>query len=559
MARLIPKINPDEIENDGERQLAKSLISQLGAEVEVYHSFRWLSESNRGTLHEGECDFVVLDPENGMLFIEVKGGTLLYNQDKDTWERITERGGRHVLKKSPFDQCSRNMFKLLERVEKERPFIGRGKLPFTFGYAVAFPHSRYEGTLPMGIHRDLLLDDSKCEDLKRSIQVIFDRWRRDAHPPLGTSEMDGVRTALFPKFGILPVLWRQVEDQEERLRRLTDMQRQLLEFMSQRKLAAICGVAGSGKTILAMAKAQELARAGMHTLFLCFNKPLKEWIKKVIQDDSDGNLMVNNYHGLALHLCSKAEIEFWNDEEGETPASFWDEEVPERLMNALSLLGDEDKFDAIIVDEGQDFRDLWWTSMDSLFRDSENKGCYYVFYDPKQNVFSTSGSLPAELGEPFNLPVNCRNTVKIAKHCADLIGIEPSVRDGAPAGDDPEMLQSPDFKAAFRLAAKKVNEWCQAGKGGLKPSQVAVLAPGSAKENCPDQFGSVPVTTKFDAWRADEGVLLSSAKRFKGLEADAVVIICVPSDAPDDLMEQYVARSRAKHILVVVEVEVSGT
>jgi DNA helicase IV len=53
MARLIPKINPDEIENSGERMLAKSLISQLGAEVEVYHSFRWLAENERGTLDEG--------------------------------------------------------------------------------------------------------------------------------------------------------------------------------------------------------------------------------------------------------------------------------------------------------------------------------------------------------------------------------------------------------------------------------------------------------------------------------------------------------------------------
>ena len=74
MARLIPKINPDEIENSGERMLAKSLISQLGAEVEVYHSFRWLAESQKGTLHEGECDFVVLDPSNGLLFIEVREG-----------------------------------------------------------------------------------------------------------------------------------------------------------------------------------------------------------------------------------------------------------------------------------------------------------------------------------------------------------------------------------------------------------------------------------------------------------------------------------------------------
>ena len=434
MARLIPKINPDEIENSGERMLAKSLISQLGAEVEVYHSFRWLAENERGTLHEGECDFVVLDPANGMLFIEVKGGTLRYVPEKESWERVLKGGRIQKLSKSPFDQCSRNMFNLLDRVEKERPFIGRGNLPFTFGYAVAFPHSRYEGTLPMGIHRDLLLDDSKCEDLKRTIQAIFDRWRKFPHPPMGTEEMDGVRAALFPKFGILPVLWRQVEDQEERLRRLTDMQRQLLEFMAQRKLAAICGVAGSGKTILAMAKAQELARSGMRTLFLCFNKPLKDWIKKVIQRDADDNLMVNNYHGLALHLCQKAQIEFWNDEEGETPASFWEEDVPDRMMNAMSVLGEEDKFDAIIVDEGQDFRELWWASMDSLFRDSENKGCYFVFYDPKQNVFSTSASLPSELGEPFNLPVNCRNTVKIANHCAGLIGIESSVRDGAPRG-----------------------------------------------------------------------------------------------------------------------------
>ena len=89
----------------------------------------------------------------------------------------------------------------------------------------------------------------------------------------------------------------------------------------------------------------------------------------------------------------------------------------------------------------------------------------------------------------------------------------------------------------------------------MKPSQVAVLAPGSQKENCPEKFGSVPMTTKFDEWRKDEGALLSSAKRFKGLEADAVVILCVPSEEPDDLMEQYVARSRAKHVLVVIEVE----
>ena len=312
---------------------------------------------------------------------------------------------------------------------------------------------------------------------------------------------------------------------------LTDMQRQLLDFMAERKLAAIAG----GRF------GQDDPRHGQGS-----GRPVRNaYFVFVFQQAFEGldqaghagrcrrQLMVSNYHGLALHLCMKAEIEFWNDEEGETPASFWSEEVPDRLMNAMSLLGEEDKFDAIIVDEGQDFRELWWTSMDSLFRDPKNKGCYFVFYDPKQNVFATSASLPSELGEPFNLPVNCRNTVKIAEHCAGLIGIEPSVRDGAPAGDEPEILQSSDFKEAFRLAAKKVNEWCQSGKGGLKLSQVAVLAPGSEKDLCPEKFGSVPRTTKFDDWRKDEGVLFSSAKRFKGLEADAVVILCHPPEEHD--------------------------
>ena len=76
----------------------------------------WLAESQKGTLHEGECDFVVLDPSNGLLFIEVKGGTLRYVQEKDGWERLLEDGRKHILKKSPFDQCSRNMFTLLDPI-----------------------------------------------------------------------------------------------------------------------------------------------------------------------------------------------------------------------------------------------------------------------------------------------------------------------------------------------------------------------------------------------------------------------------------------------------------
>ena len=114
-------------------------------------------------------------------------------------------------------------------------------------------------------------------------------------------------------------------------------------------------------------------------------------------------------------------------------------------MEACDLLGPDRKFDALIVDEGQDFHDLWWTSLEFLFRDPNQKACYYVFFDPNQNLYVESPSIPGELGVAFELPVNCRNTVRIAEHCAELVKQTNKVRDDAPIGDAPEFVRSQEY------------------------------------------------------------------------------------------------------------------
>ena len=53
--------------------------------------------------------------------------------------------------------------------------------------------------------------------------------------------------------------------------------------------------------------------------------------------------------------------------------------------------------------------------------------------------------------------------------------------------------------------------------------------------------------------------MITSWKRFKGLEADAVVTIEKPAKTGDNAKanaNRYVARSRAKHLLTVIEVPV---
>ena len=125
MAKLIPKIHPNEIDNPGERKIATALIEQLPTKVEVFHSFQWLDLQNRRNeksqnqrLQQGECDFVVLHPDLGLLFIEVKGGMLTYDAENFQWFRVVGSKER-VLNRDPFDQVRNNMYAILKHVQEE--------------------------------------------------------------------------------------------------------------------------------------------------------------------------------------------------------------------------------------------------------------------------------------------------------------------------------------------------------------------------------------------------------------------------------------------------------
>ena len=230
MAKLFPALSPGDIENQGERTVARA------------HS---------GTIQEGECDFVLLDANHGLLFVEVKGGSLLF--DGRQWVRIV-RGEERLLNKDPFAQAQRGMHDIVGLVRDQ---FGRAgdNLPFTYGFAVAFPDCRFDGQVPPSIQRELILDAARLRQVDDSVRRIFRSFNRPDHRALTDRSVESVRTALFPKYRLIPVMWRKIEDQQR-----------ILDILANRTTAAIQGVAGSGKTILALAKAQAIARAGARTL-----------------------------------------------------------------------------------------------------------------------------------------------------------------------------------------------------------------------------------------------------------------------------------------------------
>lgn len=76
---------------------------------------------------------------------------------------------------------------------------------------------------------------------------------------------------------------------------MTDDQQRILDILANQTKAAVRGVAGSGKTILALAKAQAIARDGARTLFLCYNRPLQDWLRNAVSESFGDSLVIKNY------------------------------------------------------------------------------------------------------------------------------------------------------------------------------------------------------------------------------------------------------------------------
>lgn len=557
MARLIPSIDVNTIANGGERIVAAELVRQLPNACVVYHSYPWLrltrnDVSRREYLQPGEADFIVVHPDYGLLVLEVKGGNIEYDPASHSFFRLVSGGQREQIQ-NPFDQAARNLYALRDMILLHESFRHEAALPFAHGYAVAFPHCVYAGPLPPDATHEIIYSANDMVNIGQRIRQTLESWSRvNRARPITDAQRDAIQESLSPVFRLTPVLWRTIEDQEEKLKRLTRDQEQVLSLLKNQKRAAIEGVAGSGKTLLAISQTQRFAREGLRTLLVCYNRPLADWLSRQVPEKFRELISVYSFHSLCAQFSKQARIPFLPADKG---PSFWEYEAPELLEQACQLLSVEDRFDAVVVDEGQDFSDLWWMVLEKVLRHDDGTAPLYVFYDPKQNLFVENPTLPGNLAGPFALPTNCRNTRKIAEYCGGIIHSEIDVHEDAPIGASPVNLVVASEGETIKAARDQVQDWCLPDRGNISWRKVAILTATEPTDEWPPSFGVVKLTRDFDAWRDNKGILLSTCRRFKGLEADALVLAGIPK--PDttnhfSTADFYVATSRAKHLLTII-------
>jgi hypothetical protein len=364
------QLDPD-TKSHAERLLYEGFRDKLDDSYTVFQPVHWQSLDREGRPRDGEADFVIAHPDRGILVIEAKGGGIRFDPRNGEWVSI-DRGGRSHHIKDPFVQARHSKYSLEDRL---RIMLRQPRRRLNLGHAVAFPDTVVTDDLPgLDKPRQIVLDATDLANLSGWVGAALAHYRgvepqRKTAP--GSKAVEALLDLLGKAWELRPVLWGNFVHEQEQLIRLTEQQYSLLDVLSQQRRAAICGCAGSGKTMLAVEKACRLARQGFRTLFTCFSTNLALDLRRRLKRSQ--NLDIVHFHGLCTNLANRAGVLPHREEKDR----YYNHLLPEALMSALEKL--DLSYDAIIVDEGQDFLEDWWIPLQMLLRDPDNGILYLDF------------------------------------------------------------------------------------------------------------------------------------------------------------------------------------
>lgn len=558
MAQVIPPLSDAELAALPSRAEARFYVAcreALPDDVVVIYSAGWIYRDKKGKLREGEADFTILSPKLGLFAVEVKGGGVEVDGIARDWYSTDRYGQRHAIK-DPFRQASKERHALRDKVlghpnwrqwKGERLVLGHGVLlPDILDVSALVGPERPREI--MGLGADLIQPEPWLERMARF-------WRQEGEVGLGAQGVRLVQDILCRSLEVRPALRSQLEQAEQQRIRLTHNQAKILRTIGGRRRAVISGGAGTGKTLIAVEKARQMAQSGLKVLLLCFNRPLAEALATSVSDEP--NVVAISFHQLCDKRIKAADAESGRHllEEaaqaypGEGASHLFEMQMPYAMALAGEVLSE--RFDALVVDEAQDFSNDHWLAIVDLLKDPDH-GHLYLFTDPNQAVYRREGRLPID-EEPFYLTANCRNTAPIHNLAYRFYQGEP-VDSPDLLGSDVEFLARDTAQAQAEAISVRVSRWI--AEDGLKPEDIVVLVARWPKAESYELIRLQPLpgrnTWVFDQTATEKTVRVDTVARFKGLESPAVVLWLGDDAVARDWSETiYVGLTRAKSLMAV--------
>lgn len=541
------------VQSEAELILYDRLAAQLSKEWTVFYQIAWLGKDGKDQSAQpvdGETDFIIVHPGRGVLLIEVKGGSISFEGPERQWLSTNRKGRVHVID-DPFRQVMKSKYALLSKLktlkEWKNTFID-------LFHAVAFtdvikPHYEITPDSPP----EIIIDCNDLERLESRLHSIFEYWSGLARKPAADYRAlsDTIEWMLAKKISLAHPFRYQAEAEEREIVELTDRQFTLLDFLNRTRKAAIGGCAGSGKTLMAAEKARRLAREGFRTLLTCFNKPLAASLAEHLGELP--NLTIINFH----RFCSEMGSRYGTLVDCENPTQeFYDNTLPEALLGALGA-DPELRYDAVIVDEGQDFQASWLTVLGEALKDQKN-GIFYIFYDDNQKIYGDASAIPKEF-TPYTLTENIRNSREIFSLIARFYQCDHGFVSKGPEGRAVEFITY-ELKQKLQDSLRKTLHALLVEEA-LSPRDVTILSARSLeREDNPLKEGLKlgRFTLKRQPSGPDE-VEISTVHAYKGLENRVIIIAGVDNRFLADHALCYVGFSKPRnHLVLIGEKEAIG-
>jgi hypothetical protein len=339
----------------------------------------------------------------GLVIFEVKDWVLRQIEEANPHQFLLRIGGKTESRKNPFQQAQDYLMLMKQKIQKdgrliskESAYYGKTKIPISCG--VVFPNINKHEYTEKGLEK--IISTEKIffwDDLHPASEICCDpngqcflKALKEKFPPLfpfkiGAKEQKSLKEIIFPIVRIeLPQrTGKDICGEEIERLKVLDNHQEAIARKYDGGHRIIMGPSGSGKTLILVHKAALLKNYNpkvKNILFVCYNITLVNYIKRLLSDKKvpfgeDGVEVLHFYE-----LCSRIlgqEIAYEKEE-----SEYYDLIVSETLSSVQSS---NLKYDAILVDEGQDFSDDMYKVVTSLLNEKTNN--LTIALDEGQNIY----------------------------------------------------------------------------------------------------------------------------------------------------------------------------
>jgi len=553
MIPLLSEKQLNELKSKAESKFYRACRDQLPHEILVLFSINWVYRDNQMLIKEGEADFIIVSPHYGILVVEVKGGGIKFDPENGNWSSLDRLGNLNSIK-DPFRQAAKEKHSIKDQLFKAPEWRHWKGKRVILGSSVFFPDIN-DCTKLLSPDRklDFIGVSKNLLNLETWINNAFNFWKQPNDDVLGIPGVDLVKSILCSPVDIKPAMSTILNDLEENRIRLTNAQAKIFRTIRGRKQAIISGGAGTGKTLLAVEKARHLATDSKKVLLLCYNRPLADSIALGLADQS--NIHVMNFHQLCERRIREVYQQYNRNLIKEAEFAYPDEDKFDVQMPYALALSNElltEKYDALIVDEAQDFNDDYWFALDGILTNTKND-YIYIFLDENQSLYRKPKELPI-VDEPFYLATNCRNTSQIHEAAYSYYsGEEVDLPDLV--GEDIQYVEAETDTQQAHTIVKFVRSLLEQG---VLPKDIAVLLAKDKKEYLFSLLEKTKLPnsvswTNVIQYNSDRSILVDTVGRYKGLESVVVILWLGEEIFFRNYREiLYVGMTRAKSLLYVI-------